>query len=85
VAVFIGSTTSKYLLTKNFLKISLIGTVLGSVINVLLNIVLIGKIGIQGAAISTLVSYSVSVFIILFIHKTRSHGLLMLKSIINIK
>jgi len=84
IFVFLGVVVSKYLLTKNYLKISLIGTLLGSIINVLMNFVLIDRIGIQGAAISTFLSYLVPIFLVLFVHKTRNHGLLMLKSIIKI-
>ncbi|NCS98916.1 flippase [Candidatus Parcubacteria bacterium] len=85
IFVFLGVSVGKYLLTKNYIKISLLGTTLGSIINVLMNLFLIGRIGIEGAAISTFVSYSISVFIILFIYKTRNHGLLMLKSIVKLK
>lgn len=85
IFIFLGISVGKYLLIKNYIKISLLGTILGSIINVLMNMFLIGRIGIEGAAISTFVSYSISVFIILFIYKTRSHGLLMLKSIVKLK
>jgi O-antigen/teichoic acid export membrane protein len=82
IFVFIGLVVSKFLLTNNYTKILLLGTITGSIINIVLNIILINKMGVTGAAISTLVSYSTSVFIILFIKKTRNHGILMIKSFI---
>lgn len=85
VFVFLGVSISKYLLTTNNNIVILTGTLLGAIANVLLNIYLIQSIGISGAAIATFVSYSMSVIIIIFIKKTRSHFVLMLKSIIKLK
>ena len=55
-------------LAKNFTKISLSSTLLGATINVILNIILIPKIGINGAALATVISYTVATFGV-FIYK----------------
>jgi O-antigen/teichoic acid export membrane protein len=85
IFTFLGISVSIYLLTLNYVKISLLGTIIGAIINLILNVILIEKFGIIGAAISTLISYSISVLIIFFIKKTRKHSILMLKSILNFK
>jgi O-antigen/teichoic acid export membrane protein len=84
IAVFLGVATSQYLTAKNFTKIAFYRTVLGSLINVILNIILIPVIGIKGAAISTLVSYSASIIILMVFKKTKDQFYLFLKSVISI-
>lgn len=81
IAVFIGVAVGQYLLIANFTKISFYVTILGALINILLNVILIPKFGINGAAIATLVSYAVSNFGIFLFSKTKKQGLLILKSI----
>ena len=56
VFTFIGSAGHAWLLTENLQKISLYRTLLGAVVNIGLNLILIPRIGITGAAIATLVS-----------------------------
>jgi O-antigen/teichoic acid export membrane protein len=85
IFVFLGIVISKYLLVKGYTKIILYGTLLGAILNIVMNIYLIKNIGISGAAIATFFSYSTSVFLIFFIKKTRKDAILMLKSIIILK
>ena len=81
VAVFLGVASSKYLITENFTKLSFFRTFIGMIFNVILNLILIPKYGIVGAAVATLVSYSVATFSLIFISKTSLQIKMMLKSI----
>lgn len=80
VSVFLGVASSQYLLAENYVKISFLGTLIGAIINTVLNINLIPKYGINGAAIATVISYFVSVFLIVLIPKTYKNSILMFKS-----
>ena len=81
VSIFLGAAIGQYLLTNNLTKISFYNALLGAIMNIILNIILIPRIGINGAAIATLISYTVSIFGIFIFKETRSQGLLILKSI----
>ncbi|SJZ67949.1 polysaccharide transporter, PST family [Trichlorobacter thiogenes] len=59
VVVSMGIVFSQKYILDNTTRVSMIGTALGAIANVLLNLWLIDKYGINGAAISTLVSYIV--------------------------
>lgn len=83
VTVSLGVALSQYLVTENYTKISAATTVFGAISNVGLNFLFIPKYGIMGAAMATLLSYLFSVFGIFLFRKTRNHGILILKSIIN--
>jgi len=52
------------------------------VLNILLNIILIPKYGIVGAAYATLISYSVAVFSIILFPKAAKQFFMMMKSIL---
>lgn len=80
VFVFLGVASSQYLIVENYTRISFFRTAIGAIVNVGLNIVLIPKYGINGAAMATLISYFVSVFSIILIPKTHKNSVLMLKS-----
>ena len=82
VAVFLGVASSQYLITENFTKLSFFRTFIGMVINVILNRILIPKYGIVGAAVATLISYSVAVFSIILFPKTEKQFFMMMKSIL---
>lgn len=81
VFVFLGVASGKWLIVENYTRISFFRTFLGAVINIVLNIILIPKYGINGAAIATLISYLTAVFSMGFIPKTNRQAILMLKSI----
>jgi O-antigen/teichoic acid export membrane protein len=70
----------RYLITENYTKISFLRTFMGGIVNVILNIILIPKYGINGAAIATLISYFISTFLIVLIPKTYRNSVLMFKS-----
>ena len=80
VFVFLGVVTSKYLIAENYTKILFLITFMGAIINTILNIILIPKLGINGAAIATVLSQFAVAFSIVLISKTRYNFLLMIKS-----
>ncbi len=81
VAVFLGVASSQYLINENLTKFSFIRTALGTVSNVILNLVLIPVYGITGSAIATLISYSIATFSIGISRQTYHHFWMMFKSI----
>jgi O-antigen/teichoic acid export membrane protein len=83
ISVSLGLVVGQYILASNLTRISFYTTVSGAVLNIILNIILIPKMGINGAALATVVSYLLANFGIIFFKKSRKHGFLMLKSIIN--
>lgn len=81
VFVFLGVASSHYLIAENYTRISFFRTFIGAIVNVILNIILIPKYGINGAAMATVVSYFVSVFSIILVSKTYKNSILMLRSV----
>lgn len=59
VGVSIGSVLNHYLITEDLTRVILYISIVGMVINVVLNLILIPRYGISGAAIATLISYTV--------------------------
>lgn len=82
VATFLGVASSQYLISENLTKLSFYRTLIGMIINVIMNFFLIPIYGINGAAVATLVSYSVSVFSIYFDRKSRLQFFMMLRSVL---
>jgi len=80
VFVFLGVASSQYLIAENYTRISFYRTFIGAIINVILNIILIPKYGVNGAASATLISYFAATFSMGFIAKTKRQVVLMLKS-----
>ncbi len=78
---FLGVANSKYLIAENYTRIAFLRSLIGVLVNVFLNIILIPRHGINGAAIATLISYSVSTFFIVFIPKTSKQAFMMLISL----
>ena len=72
IFVFVGVASDKWLLTEGLQIYSAINALLGAALNVALNLVLIPRIGIIGAAWATLISYAFSGYVCLAIWpKTR--------------
>lgn len=80
VFVFLGVVTGKYLVVENYTKISFFRTLIGGVINVILNLILIPKYGIRGAAVATVFSQFMVAFLIVLIPETRFNIVLMVRS-----
>lgn len=85
ISVSLGIVIGQYWLVNNFTKIYFYTTLMGAIVNIAINIILIPRMGINGAAIATLISYTVVVFGLFVFKKTRNHGFLMLKSITGYK
>jgi PST family polysaccharide transporter len=83
VFVFWGVAAGNMLVIENLNKHNLIKSAQGLLLNVILNLVLIPKYGINGAAIATLISqFYASYFYYVFFKKTRHIFLLQTKSVI---
>ncbi|WP_115719143.1 flippase [Gallaecimonas mangrovi] len=77
-----GVSRSIFILNENMLKYSFFTEGVGTIINIILNVIFIPKFGAIGAILTTFVSYAFSIFIIdLISSPTRDNALLMLKSI----
>lgn len=71
VGTFLGVAVGQYLIAENYTKIYFFITILGAIVNVVLNLLLIPKIGINGAALATVVSYLFVVVSLIFFKNTR--------------
>ncbi|WP_426669195.1 flippase [Mucilaginibacter sp. McL0603] len=81
VFVFLGAASGQYLIAENFNKLTFVRTGFGAIVNIVLNLILIPKMGMMGAAIATLVAYASATFFILVIPKVSAQGLMMLRSL----
>ncbi|MQC82145.1 hypothetical protein FDE65_24525 [Vibrio parahaemolyticus] len=82
VMVSIGVTNTNWLMSQSSQKINLINKIIGQMFNFFLNYKLIPKYGINGAAISTVISYTISNFLVLVSNsKTRVSFFMILKSL----
>lgn len=84
IFVFLGSASGQFLIAEGYMKLSLLRTAVGAVVNILLNALWIPLYGIKGAAFATLIAYAVATFFILLVPKTQQQGLMMIKSIFQI-
>jgi O-antigen/teichoic acid export membrane protein len=67
IFVFLETGRIRWLISEKLTKFQLISTSLGAASNITLNLVLIPKFGGAGAAVATLISYAISVYISCFI------------------
>jgi len=81
VFVFLGIASGQYLIAENYNKLTFIRTGFGAIVNIGLNLLLIPRMGMMGAAIATLAAYAGSTFFLLFIPKVNKQGVMMLKSL----
>ncbi|MBT8390583.1 MAG: flippase, partial [Ignavibacteria bacterium] len=81
VAIFLAVASGQYLVNENLTKLLLLRTLIGMVLNVILNFILIPIYGIVGSAIATLVSYTAVTFSLSFHKKYYSQFKMMLRSI----
>jgi O-antigen/teichoic acid export membrane protein len=81
VFVFLGAANSQYLIAEGYVKLTFWRTGFGAIINIVLNLFLIPKMGMMGAAIATLIAYASSAFFVLFIPKVNKQGFMMLESL----
>ncbi|EKV00157.1 membrane protein involved in the export of O-antigen and teichoic acid [Leptolyngbya sp. PCC 7375] len=67
--IFMRAAFSKWILMENELTLSLMTQGLGGVVNIILNLILIPKLGGYGAALATLISYATASYLALFFHR----------------
>ncbi len=85
IFVFVGIVRSKWIVNENYQMYSLIFNVSGAILNIILNLLLIPKIGIFGAAWATLISQAISSwFLGLIFYKTRKSAIMQVKAIIGV-
>ena len=82
MAVALSMVINQWLLVENYTKIALFCSALAGISNIILNLYFIPIYGIMGAVISSLISYFLSIFAILFFKKTRGHWLVILNGLI---
>lgn len=80
IAVSLGIASSQYLLIENFLDVAFYRTLIGLFSNILLNLLLIPIMGAKGAAISTVISYFLATYSMIFFKNTRDHAFFLIKS-----
>lgn len=84
IFVFMRAVFDKWIIIENAFLFSMISQGLGALFNVLLNLYLINQFGGQGAALATLISYSIaSYFSLIFHEKSRVIFIMMTKSIVS--
>lgn len=81
IFVFLGAASGQYLIAENFNKLTFIRTGFGAIVNIGLNLILIPKMGMMGAAIATLAAYAGSTFFLVFIPKVNDQAVMMFKSL----
>lgn len=80
---FLGVSRTTHILNINYTKFQFISTFFGALLNIVLNYLLLPLYSYEGAAWSTLISYSFSVFwICLFFPKTRKIAMVFFKNMI---
>ena len=81
--VFLGVASGKGFMAENLQIFSTINTTIGAVVNIGLNYILIPKIGIEGAAWATLISYFIAAYLCLaFWKKTRINFIYLSKTML---
>lgn len=86
VFVFLGVASGKWFVNENLQMLSFKRTFYGMIVNIILNVLLIPKYGISGAAVATLISQCVAAYIWdLFNIRTRVMFLMKTKSFIPIR
>jgi polysaccharide transporter, PST family len=82
VFVFIGVAGSIWTMIEGFQKFQLFATVSGGVANILLNVILVPKYGGLGAALATVISYSIAGYLFYFVQpSTRKIAIILTKAI----
>jgi O-antigen/teichoic acid export membrane protein len=81
VGVFLGTASSQYLVIEKKTNLSLYRSIIGMVINFGLNLILIPLLGIEGAAISTFIAYTLVTFSLFIFKDTREHSILFFKAL----
>lgn len=81
VFVFLGVASGKWLIIEGLQKHMLTRAIIGLIVNVCLNLLLIPRYGIEGAAVSSLLAYSASVLSICFLPGSNKINILFIRSV----
>ena len=81
IPVALGVASSQALLVENLQLYSFYRTLIGCILNILLNLLLIPSLGIVGAAVATVISYLAATFSLIIFPNCRSITLLIFRSI----
>lgn len=73
IFVFLGVASGRWFVSENLQKYTFYRTVSGAIINIILNLSLIPKYGIQGAAVATLISQGMAAYIFDFFNLKTKH------------
>lgn len=77
-----GTARDAFIISENLLKYSMIAMIIGTITNVIANYLLIPVYRSEGAVIATIISFSVTIFIVDYIYKeTRKNVKLQIKAI----
>lgn len=68
IFVSLGVARGKWLVTEGLMRFTMLTQLMGCISNILLNLVLIPRMGGLGAAIATLISYSIASYLSCFLH-----------------
>jgi O-antigen/teichoic acid export membrane protein len=80
--VFLGCAQNQWLIIENLTHLNFLTTLLGAISNIILNLFFIPKYGGMGAALATVISYSLSSYFSCFIFsEMRSTGLMLTKAL----
>lgn len=78
IFVFLGVASGKWFITENMQRFTLINTTVGAILNVGLNLILIPKFGVIGAAYATVISYGIAAYLMNSIWKVSRPNFFML-------
>ncbi len=82
IFVNIAMGKAAWLKAMNYTKIQFVSTVIGAVINVVLNLIFIRKYGVIGAAWATIISYSIEAYLSLFLFpETRKQAMMITRAL----
>ena len=86
IFAFLGIASRKWLVAENLSMLSFWRTFFGMVINIVMNLLLIPRYGIQGAAVATLISQVAAAYLFdVLCIKTRSNFVMKTKALFLIK
>ncbi|WP_227687554.1 flippase [Psychrobacter immobilis] len=86
IFVGIGVASSKWMISEGLQAYSMINTMIGTFMNVILNYILITRIGVLGAALSTVITYAFASYLLQFFFKvTRKNFYVVIQSIMRLK
>ncbi len=73
IFVFLGVASGRWFVSENLQKYTFYRTVSGAIINIVLNLSLIPKYGVQGAAVATLISQGMATYLFDFFNLKTKH------------